>query len=140
MFKQLVDGFYVAGQLQDRDFAAAAARGVRTVVNNRPDGEAPDQLPHAQAAAAAHAAGLDYHYLPVVNGHLTIETVEVMRELMADVDGPILAYCRSGTRSTFLWAFASAPGLPPRTIVEAAAHAGYDLTGIAPQLHAMHRR
>lgn len=140
VFKQLVDGFYVAGQLRRDDFAAAAAQGVRSIVNNRPDGEEPGQLPHAEAQAAAHAAGLAYHYLPVVNGQLTVETVAAMRELMAGADGPVLAYCRSGTRSAFLWAFASAPTMPARTIVEAAAGAGYDLGGIAPQLDAMHGR
>lgn len=140
MFKQLVEGFYVAGQLRREHFAEAAAMGIRTVVNNRPDGEAPDQLSHSEAQAAAEQAGLGYVYLPVVNGQLSVETVEAMRELLADVEGPVLAYCRSGTRSAFLWAFASAPDLPSEHVVEAAANAGYDLRGIAPQLAAMHRR
>ncbi|TVQ40772.1 MAG: TIGR01244 family phosphatase [Geminicoccaceae bacterium] len=140
MFKQLVDGFYVAGQLQREDFAAAAAEGVRTVINNRPDGEAPDQLSHADAQEAAKAAGMAYHYLPVVNGQLNIETVEALRALLDEIEGPVLAYCRSGTRSTFLWAFAKGDSLPTDDIVEAAAAAGYDLGGIAPQLAAMRQR
>lgn len=140
MFKPLVDGFYVAGQLQRDDFAAAAELGVRTVINNRPDGEAFDQLPHIEAQQAAQANGLAYHYLPVVNGQLTIETVEALRALLGEVEGPVLAYCRSGTRSTFLWAFAKGNELPSEEIVEAAARAGYDLRGIVPQLRAMRDR
>ena len=140
MFKRLVDGFYVAGQLQRGDFEAAARAGVRTVVNNRPDGEASDQLSHAEARQAAQAAGLAYHYLPVVNGQLSTETVEALRALLDDVETPVLAYCRTGTRSTFLWAFAQGDRRPAEEIVEAAADAGYDLHGIAPQLAAMRRR
>lgn len=140
MFKRLVDGFYVAGQLRHEDFAAAAAEGVRTVINNRPDGEAPGQLSHAEAQAAAQAHGLAYHYLPVISGQLTVETVDAMRALLDDVEGPVLAYCRSGTRSTFLWAFAEGERRPAEDIVAAAAAAGYDLHGIAPQLAAMRRR
>lgn len=134
-----MDGIWVAGQLEAADFDRAAELGIRTVINNRPDGEAPDQLPHARAQAAAATAGLAYHYLPVVNGGLSIETVDAMRALMAEADGPVLAYCRSGTRSTFLWAFASAERVPAETIVEAAGSAGYDLSGIAPQLDALYR-
>ncbi len=140
MFKRLVDGFFVAGQLQREDFARAAAEGVRTVINNRPDGEAPDQLSHAEARQAAQAHGLNYHYLPVANGQMTVETVDALRALLADAEQPVLAYCRTGTRSTFLWAFAHGETMASEEIVQAAADAGYDLGGIAPQLQAMRRR
>jgi len=140
MFKPLTDGVWVAGALSKADVARAAAEGVRTIVNNRPDGEAPDQLSHADAQAAAAASGLAYHYLPVRNGQLTVETVDAMRALLGEADAPILAYCASGTRSTFLWAFAVAPELAATTIVGAAGRAGYDLRGIAPQLEALHGR
>ncbi len=140
MFKRLTDDVWVAGQLGADDFARAAAAGVRTIVNNRPDGEAPDQLPHARAQEAAERAGVAYHYLPVANGQLTFETVETMRALLAEAQPPVLAYCTSGTRSTFLWAFASAEWLPSGQIVEAARAGGYDLSGIAPQLDALHKR
>jgi sulfide:quinone oxidoreductase len=140
MFKRLTDDVWVAGQLQEEDFAEAAATGVRTILNNRPDGEAPDQLPHDRAREAAARAGLAYHYLPVANGALTFETVERMRAVLRESAAPVLAYCTSGTRSTFLWAFASAAWLPSETIVAAARGAGYDLSGIAPQLDTLHNR
>lgn len=140
MFKRLTDEVWVAGQLQEEDFARAAAAGVRTVVNNRPDGEAADQLPHVHAEAAAERAGLAYHYLPVAGAALTGETVTTMRTLLRAGEAPVLAYCTSGTRSTFLWAFASAAWLPSATIVEAARRGGYDLSGLVPQLDALHRR
>ena len=140
MFKEIMEGVWVAGQLREDDFARAAELGIRTVINNRPDGEAPDQLPHAEAQEAARAAGLGYHYLPIVNGGISVESVEAMRALLAEAEGAVLAYCRTGTRSTFLWAFASADAVPSEAIVEAAASAGYDLSGIAPQLRALYGR
>ncbi len=140
MFKRLTDEVWVAGQLREDDFARAAAAGVRTVVNNRPDGEAPDQLPDARARDAAERAGLAYHHLPVAGGALTLETVATMRTLLAEGEAPLLAYCTSGTRSTVLWAFASAGWLSSATIVEAGRGAGYDLSGLVPQLDALHRR
>jgi len=140
MFKPLTDDVWVAGQLREEDFARAAEAGIRTVVNNRPDGEDPEQLSHVAAQEAARRAGLAYHYLPMANGQLTVETVETMRTLLDAAEAPVLAYCRSGTRSTFLWAFARAERLPSDTIVEAAGRAGYDLRGIAPQLDALRQR
>jgi sulfide:quinone oxidoreductase len=139
MFKRLTDDVWVAGQLRADDFARAKAAGVRTVVNNRPDGEAPDQLAHAEAQEAAARAGLVYHYLPVANGALTFESVATMRALLGSAETPVLAYCNSGTRSTFLWAFASAEWLTSDAIVEAARGAGYELSGIVPQLDALHK-
>lgn len=140
MFKQLINGFHAAPQLTELDFAQAAAKGFKTVINNRPDGEEPFQLSDAGARAAARANGLAYHYLPVINGHLTNETVDAMRALMAECEQPVVAYCRSGTRSTFLWAFASAGSLPADDIVQAAADAGYDLSGVKDQLEALGKR
>ncbi len=140
MFKRLTDEVWVAGQLGEADFEAAASAGVRTIVNNRPDGEAVDQLPDARARDAAARAGLAYHHLPVANGGLTIETVEAMRAVLEEAEAPVLAYCTSGTRSTFLWAFASAAELDSATILAAARRAGYELAFIAPQLDALHNR
>ena len=89
--------------------AAVAAHGYRTVINNRPDGEGgPDQPTSAQMQAAAAAAGLDYHYLPVISGSITAEQVVQMAELVKAASGPVLAFCRSGARSTQLWMMGTA--------------------------------
>ena len=89
--------------------AAVADHGYRTVINNRPDGEGgPDQPTSAQMQAAAAAAGLDYHYLPVISGSITAEQVVQMAELVKAASGPVLAFCRSGARSTQLWMMGTA--------------------------------
>ena len=85
--------------------AALAAHGIRTVINNRPDGEGgPDQPLSAAIEAAARAAGMDYHYIPVISGQVTTEQVHAMAEAVAAAKAPVLAFCRSGARSTNLWA------------------------------------
>jgi sulfide:quinone oxidoreductase len=127
-FRQLADDFYVAPQLAAADFAAARALGIRTVINNRPDGEAADQLGDAEASAAAAAAGLAYAFVPVVSGSLRPEAVKDFQEAVARHPGPYLAYCRSGTRSCHVWALATAGRRPVEEILSSAAAAGYDLS------------
>ncbi len=137
-FRRLTEDFWVAPQLEKEDFARIAALGIRTVINNRPDGEAIDQLPAAAAAEAARAAGLTYLSVPVRSGGLFPDQIAAMAEAIASSEGPWLAYCRSGTRSCHLWAFLAARKRPPAEIVEAAARAGYDLRSLWATLEAVH--
>jgi uncharacterized protein (TIGR01244 family) len=112
-------------QLTAADLEEARDRGIRLIVNNRPDGEEPGQPSSAEIEAAARAAGLDYRHIPIAGG-FPPERVEAMAEALAQ--GPVLAFCRSGTRSTFLWALARASrGAPAGESIAAASAAGYDL-------------
>ena len=130
-FRKVDEQFFVASQLEPADFAAARDQGVRTIINNRPDGEVWVQLSSAEAEGLAREAGLDYVHIPVVSGQMTREDVDAMRRAVAEREGPILAYCRSGTRSCHLWALGSAAdGRPASEIVEGAAGAGYDLASM----------
>jgi uncharacterized protein (TIGR01244 family) len=117
--------FVAPRQVVPADMPAAAAAGVRLIVNNRPDGEEPGQPSSAEIEASARAAGLDYRHIPIA-GDFPAERVEAMAAALEQ--GPVLAFCRSGTRSTFLWALARArQGAPAGESVAAAAAAGYDL-------------
>ena len=112
-------------QIVPSDIPGLAAAGIRLIVNNRPDGEEPGQPTSGEIEAAALAAGLDYRHIPVAGG-FPPGTVEAMARALEQ--GPVLAFCRSGTRSTFLWALArAARGAPAGESVAAAAAAGYDL-------------
>jgi sulfide:quinone oxidoreductase len=125
---QLETGIFVAAQLVEPDFAEVAARGFRSVVNNRPDGEAPDQLPNVRAKAAALRYRLQYRYQPVENLNVTDEdVVNAHARLMNDLPGPILFYCRSGTRCTILWAQVAVLRLGVAKTLEITSGAGYDL-------------
>lgn len=134
MFIRIDDTISVAGQLSPADLADAKRQGFALVINNRPDGEAPDQPAGAAMAEAAAANGLTYVEIPVAGG-FSMPQVEAMATALAGAPGPVLAFCRSGTRSTNLWALANAArGGDPAAIVAAAGAAGYDVSGLMPAL------
>ncbi|MDB5452726.1 MAG: family phosphatase [Caulobacteraceae bacterium] len=126
-FRRVTDDFSVAPQIGVGDLARAAQQGFVMVINNRPDGEAPDQPSGAEIAAAAEAAGLAYVYVPIIGGP-TRAQAEAVREALSEAGGPVLAFCRSGTRSINTWALGEAmSGARPDQLVAAGAEAGYDL-------------
>lgn len=136
MFRQLTDKVYASPQIGPEQIGAAKALGIAVIVNNRPEGESDDQTPGPQIAAAAHAAGIEYVAIPVTQAGFSEAQVGAMRQALDKAgDAPVLAYCRSGTRSTLLWALAEASaGADPENLSRAAADAGYDLGPIAPLL------
>jgi uncharacterized protein (TIGR01244 family) len=125
--KQLDSTTFVSGQIAPEEIAAL---GMAMIVNNRPDGEEPGQPSSASIAAAAQAAGVDYRHIPVAGG-MSLPQVAQMADALAEAKGPVLAFCRSGTRSTYLWALARARlGDDADALSEKAAAAGYDLAPI----------
>lgn len=98
--REVTGDYGVAGQITEADVAAIAAAGYRSIVCHRPDGEAPDQTPHAAIAAAAKSAGLEFRYIPIVSGQMTQENADDMAEALDELPGPVFGYCRSGARST----------------------------------------
>ena len=136
MFRKLTDSVYASPQIGPGEVAEAKALGVGLIVNNRPEGESDDQTPGDEIAAAAQAAGIDYVAIPVTHAGFSEPQVTAMRKALDRAgDARVLAYCRSGTRSTLLWALAEASaGADPQVLAEAAAGAGYDLAPVAPLL------
>jgi uncharacterized protein (TIGR01244 family) len=135
VFRKLNDQVWASPQISVDDVAAAAAQGIRAIVNNRPEGESGDQTPGETIAAAARAAGMNYRAIPVTHAGFSQAQVSAMAEALNDAPGPVLAYCRSGTRSTLLWALARASqGECPEALAEQAAGAGYDLGPIRSML------
>jgi uncharacterized protein (TIGR01244 family) len=133
MFRTLTDLIFVAPQISVEAVTAAQAKGVTLIVNNRPDGESDDQVPGAEIEAAARAAGMDYIAIPVTHSGYSQPQVEAMEAALDGATGKVLAYCRSGTRSTMLWALAeSKGGADADALTGIAANAGYDLTPIRP--------
>jgi uncharacterized protein (TIGR01244 family) len=131
MFRQIVDGIYASPQISLADVEQARAMGVTLIVNNRPEGEAPDQVPGPEIEAAARAAGIDYVAIPVTHAGFSEPQVQAMARALEGAAGPVLAYCRSGTRSTLLWALAEASsGADPDHIATSALQAGYDIAPI----------
>ena len=140
-FRRLNDNIYVSQQLDPSDITAARALGVGLIVNNRPDGEEPSAPQGDAIEAAAAAAGINYVAIPVGHSGFSEPQVDAMIAAMEQAEGPILAYCRSGTRSTLLWALASAKqGESPDTIARSAAQAGYDISPVRAMVDMLSQR
>jgi uncharacterized protein (TIGR01244 family) len=134
MARPLGETVLVAGQIHADEIAGFAARGVTLIVNNRPDGEEMGQPRGAEIEAAAHAAGVTYRHIPVVDAFPEAK-VRAMAEALAGTEGKALLFCKSGTRSTWLWALARArQGADVDALVLLAAKAGYDLRPLLPWL------
>lgn len=131
MFRQITDTVFASPQIGTEAIAEAKALGIVRIVNNRPEGESEDQVPGEVIEAEARAAGIDYVAIPVGHGGFSQAQVTAMAEALDTAEGPVLAYCRSGTRSTLLWALARAKaGDNPSVIASKAAGAGYDVSPI----------
>ncbi len=141
MFRTLTDTIFVAPQITVRDLADAEKAGVTLIINNRPEDESADQTPGPDIEAAAQAAGLDYLAIPVTHAGFAEWQVKAMADAMENADGKVLAYCRSGTRSTLLWALARASkGDHPAVLAEQAADAGYDLGPVTAMMDILRGR
>lgn len=129
-FRKLAENVWVSPQVEPADIAAAKALGVTLVINNRPDGEEPGQPAGAEIEAAAKAAGLSYAAIPVDRRGLSPDHLDAFDAAIAENAGGVLAYCRSGMRSTTVRAFARARvGDDADAIIAEAADAGYDISG-----------
>jgi sulfide:quinone oxidoreductase len=137
---QIDDKTFVAGQILLEDMPAIAARGIRVIVNNRPDGEALHQ-PSAQAIQdAARVLGMRVVNLAFIPATLTSEAVAQFAAILRDEPGPILAFCRTGNRSSMIWGAARiALGASMDDVLDAADEAGYDLSPAAGLLNKLGR-
>jgi len=134
-FRKLSDSFYASPQVTPQEISEAAAMGIALVVNNRPDDEAPGQPASADIEAATRAAGMDYLAIPVGSSGFSEPQVEQLQDALASAQGPVLGFCRSGTRSTLLWSLAQArSGGDPDAIAEAAASVDYDVSPVRPAM------
>lgn len=128
MFRKIEDGLFASPQIGLAEVEQARAQGIALIINNRPEDESPDQTPGPAIEAAARAAGIDYVAIPVTHAGFSEPQVVAMAAALERAQGPVLAYCRSGTRSTLLWSLARASkGADPDELSAAAAQAGYDL-------------
>ncbi len=137
---KLTDRFTAAPQIEPGDCAELAAMGFGIIVNNRPEGEEMGQPAGAEIEAAALEAGMGYYAIPVDHSGFTAEQVAALAACLVHPK-PVFAFCRSGTRSTMLWALAEAVrGTEPAAIIAAAAGAGYDVRVLTPTMEQLRNR
>lgn len=128
--KKLTDAVSIAPQITASDVATLAAEGYKAIICNRPDGEGNDQPSFAEIEMAARNAGIATRFIPVATGKVTDEDASAFAAALADLPKPALAYCRTGTRSATLWALSETGKRPVTQILELAAKAGFDVSGV----------
>ena len=137
--RQITATYFVSPQIEVDDLPTIAAAGIRTVICNRPDEEVPPSHQAAALKAAVEAAGLKFVLMPVTHTTMTSDLVAAQHAAIADNEGPVLAYCASGTRSSIVWALGAVGEMSVDDILAATQAAGYDLGGMRPTLEAMAR-
>lgn len=137
--RALTDRYHVSPQIDPQEAEAIKAAGYVMVIDNRPDGEVPPSHQATAMRAAIEATGLRFEALPITHQTMTAENILAQSELVAEANGPVLAYCASGTRSSVIWALGNAEALGADAVIEAAAKAGYNLAGLRPTLETLSR-
>lgn len=132
--RRISDRFSVAPQIGPGDVPQIVGLGFRSIICNRPDGEEAGQPLQGSIEAAARDAGLEFRSIPISGGAVSEADCTAFCAALDEMPGPILAYCRSGTRCTMLWSIAQFGQMPAQDIVSAAAAAGYDMAGLVAQL------
>ncbi|WP_163846217.1 TIGR01244 family sulfur transferase [Pseudooceanicola aestuarii] len=133
--RPLTPRYAVSPQIAPEDMAAIREAGFTTVICNRPDAENPPEWQADAMAGAAKAAGLDFVVLPLTHQTMTPENTAIQMQTVEASDGPVLAYCASGTRCSVIWSLGQATaGMAPEEILTTTARAGYDLAALRPRL------
>ncbi|MFY9210477.1 MAG: TIGR01244 family sulfur transferase [Aestuariivita sp.] len=132
--KALTAGLSVSEQILASDIQTIKDAGFRAIICNRPDGEGPDQPSFEEISKAARTAGLEAAYLPIVAGKVSDEDAMAFDKALTELPGPVLAYCRTGTRSATLWSLAQAGQRSTADILAATKAAGYDMGGVVRRI------
>ncbi|MBL8906295.1 MAG: TIGR01244 family phosphatase [Rhizobiales bacterium] len=132
--KRITDDFAVAAQIAPAELAEIAVAGFRAIIDNRPDGEGADQPSFAEIAAAAKQQGLVSRYLPVVSGKVSDADALAFGKALSELPKPVLAYCRTGTRSATLWSLSQAGHRSLPDILQRTKAAGYDMSGVVKRI------
>ncbi|WP_439141677.1 TIGR01244 family sulfur transferase [Planktotalea sp.] len=132
--KKLTTGLSVIGQVMPTDMQTIKDAGFRAIICNRPDGEAADQPTFEEISKAAEKAGIEARYLPIVAGKVSDEDANAFDAALSEMPGPVLAFCRTGTRSATLWSLAQANSRSLPDILATTKSAGYDMAGVVRRI------
>lgn len=132
--RKINDQISVSPQISATDVDALVKAGFRALICNRPDGEGPDQPTFEEIDSAARKAGIETLYLPISSGMVDDADAHEFGLALRDMPGPVLAYCRTGTRCATLWSISQAETMTPSDILTATKAAGYDMSGVVRRI------
>ncbi|APR35694.1 TIGR01244 family sulfur transferase [Paraburkholderia sp. SOS3] len=137
--KPVTSGLSISPQLSIADIEAAKAQGFRSIIVNRPDGEEAGQPTIEEMRNAASAAGLGFAAIPVTPGKASVEDAARFDLAIRTLEGPVIAYCRTGVRAATLWALSLGSSTAPDLLLQTLSSAGYDLSAMKPRLEALYK-
>lgn len=127
--KQIDNDYFVSEQITVEDIDAIKATGINSIICNRPDGEVTEQPLQSDIEEKAVSLGMKYRFIPVASANaIPDEDVKIFKQAFTELPKPVLAYCRSGTRSTTIWSFANAEEMDADEILAKASAGGYDIS------------
>ncbi len=132
--KKLSENVYSTQQIFSENIDFIAEKGFKSIICNRPDMEKPGQPFSDDIKKLSESKGIDYHYLPMRPGQLTLDLIENMAKVLEKCEKPVLMHCASGTRSAMLWCFVNAKQMGVDTVINRAVEAGFDVGRIRPAL------
>lgn len=135
--KRLTSTLGVGPQIEASDVERLAALGFRSIIGNRPDAESADQPAFSSIATAARKAGLEVCHIPVIASAIGPSDIKEFRDALRELPKPVFAFCRTGTRSTLLWALANPDAMTADDRIKIAAEHGYDISAFGPRLRAV---
>lgn len=136
--RSLSAAYAVSPQISVEDIPALSDAGVTLVICNRPDNEVPPSHQAETIGASVREAGLSFEVLPLTHQTMTPENIARQAELVASANGPVLAYCASGTRCSVIWALDQVKTRTPDAVLADLASAGYQLDALRPTLQQLH--
>ena len=132
--KKINSNYFVSAQISVNDLEVIKSQGIKSIVCNRPDNEADDQTNYAEIEAEAQSLGMEICFIPIDRNGINIDHINSFKEALAQMQQPILAYCRSGMRSTSIWALSNPENITKEEIIQKAEDAGYDISAIAERI------
>jgi sulfide:quinone oxidoreductase len=138
--REISKALSVSAQITAQDIPALKDRGFRSIICNRPDGEGADQPAFEEIRAAAEAAGIEARYIPIKSGVVGDDDAAAFGAALRELPNPVLAYCRTGTRSATLWSLSQANTLSVADILASTKAAGYDMAGVVRRTHRKRRQ
>ena len=132
--RKITDDVYVAGQISPADIPALVETGIKSILNNRPDGESPEQPTADDVRIASEANGLTYGYVPMAGGQLSLDLISDAAAAFEAMPKPILAHCAGGMRSALLWAFSNVKKDGVVSVLAVTSSAGFTFEQFRPML------
>jgi uncharacterized protein (TIGR01244 family) len=130
MLNKIIEDYVVSDQITEEDIEQLKEAGFKTIFCNRPDNEEQNQVTVKSIQDKAIESGLNFIHQPVIGGQISQNDIDQFSDYFDAAEKPIFAYCRTGTRSSMLWALSESGKRSIDEILQLTSAAGYNLSNL----------